>query len=81
MAAIALMSKLDIAKEDIAYSKFWLGILVVSDISLFGWSVSNAGSISLLLIGGCIAAIIAMTAGAILLHRLIRKRIWQLEDL
>jgi Alphavirus glycoprotein J len=81
MEGTGLMSKLDIVKEEIAFAKFWLGILVVSDISLFGWSVSNAERISLLLIGGCAATLVAMTAGAILLHRQIRHRIRQLKDL
>jgi hypothetical protein len=35
------MSKLDVAKERIAYLKFWLGVLVVTDISLVGWLVSR----------------------------------------
>ena len=44
------MSELDIAKEQIAYLKFWLGILVVTDISLFGWLLSNVGSANLSLV-------------------------------
>ena len=35
------MSELDVAKEKIAYLKVWLGILVVTDISTFGWLISN----------------------------------------
>jgi hypothetical protein len=31
------MSKLDVAKEQIAYLKLWLGIVIVTDISLMGW--------------------------------------------
>ena len=38
------MSELDVAKEQIAYLKFWLGVMVVTDISLFGWLISNAVS-------------------------------------
>jgi len=40
---ISIMSELDLAKETIAYLKFWLGVMVVSDISLVGWLLSNAG--------------------------------------
>ena len=36
------MPQLDRLKEQIAYLKFWQGILVVTDISLIGWLVSNA---------------------------------------
>jgi hypothetical protein len=44
------MSELDVAKEEIAYLKIWLGILVVTDISTFGWLISNVGeAITLLL--------------------------------
>jgi len=58
------MSELDVAKEQIAYLKFWLGAMVVTDISLFGWLISNANSTSLrLLVGGCLA-VIAITAAS-----------------
>ena len=36
------MSELDVAKEQIAYLKFWLGVMVVTDISVVGWLISNA---------------------------------------
>lgn len=35
------MSKLDVAKEQIAYLKLWLGIVIVTDISLMGWLLGN----------------------------------------
>lgn len=38
------MSQLDRLKEQIAYLKFWQGVLVVTDISLIGWLMSNAAS-------------------------------------
>ena len=61
------MSELDVAKERIAYLKFWLGILVVTDISLFGWLLSNVGGANLsLVLGGCVAAV-AITVGILLL--------------
>jgi hypothetical protein len=31
------MPQLDRLKERLAYLKFWLGIVVVTDISLIGW--------------------------------------------
>ena len=40
------MSELDVAKEKIAYLKVWLGILVITDISTFGWLISNVDSAS-----------------------------------
>jgi integron integrase len=36
------MSELDHLKEEVAYLKFWLGIVVVTDISLAGWLISSA---------------------------------------
>jgi hypothetical protein len=48
------VSELDVAKEQIAYLKFWLGILVVTDISLFGWLLSNVGGANpTLILAGC----------------------------
>ena len=35
------MSQLDVLKEKIAYLKLWLGIIVVTDISLVGWLLGN----------------------------------------
>jgi hypothetical protein len=75
------MSELDVAKEQIAYLKFWLGIFVVTDISLFGWVLSNVGSATLLLVfGGCFA-IVVTTVGIVLLHRRIERQIESLREL
>jgi hypothetical protein len=75
------MSELDIAKEQIAYLKFWLGVLVVTDISLFGWLLSNAGTSSLrMVLGGCFA-VLAITLGIVLLHRRIERQIESLREL
>ena len=32
--------RLDRLKEEVAYFKFWQGIVVVTDISLLGWLIS-----------------------------------------
>lgn len=75
------MSELDVAKEQIAYLKFWLGVMVVTDISLFGWLISNASGAAFgLLVGGCLA-VIAITAGIALLHRRIERQIKELRGL
>src|SRR6266851_2684661 len=47
---IVFMSELDVAKEKIAYLKVWLGILLVTDISTFGWLVSNVDTATPLLL-------------------------------
>lgn len=75
------MSELDVAKEQIAYLKFWLGVMVVTNISLFGWLISNASATSLrLLVSGCLA-VIAITGGIVLLHRRIERQIQELRGL
>lgn len=75
------MSELDVAKEQIAYLKFWLGILVITDISLFGWLLSNATSADLrMVLGGCSAAV-ALTLGILFLHRRIGRQIQSLREL
>jgi len=35
------MSDLDGAKEEIAYLKLWLGIMIVTGIGLIGWLINN----------------------------------------
>ena len=75
------MSELDVAKEQIAYLKFWLGVMVVTDISLSGWLISNAGSTSLRLLVSCCLAVIAITTGIALLHRRIERQIQALRGL
>ena len=51
------MSQLDVLKEKIAYLKLWLGIIVVTDISLVGWLLGNYTVASWALIVGDVVAI------------------------
>jgi nitrate reductase gamma subunit len=81
MAGTGLMSKLDVAKEEIAYAKLLLGALFVADTSLISWLLSNATQSSALRMAGCGVAIAAITVGALLMHRIIDRRIRRLEDL
>jgi len=75
------MSELDVAKEHIAYLKIWLGILVVTDISIFGWFVSNLGTATAPLLYGAVIAVVALSAGILQLHRLIGRHIESLRGL
>ena len=75
------MSKLDVAKEKIAYLKLWLGIAVVTDISLVGWLLSNGRSASGLMVIGALLAIGSITYAAFVIHRHIEKKMDALEDL
>jgi 4-hydroxybenzoate polyprenyltransferase len=77
---VLAMSELDRVREQIAYLKYWQGIMVVTDISLIGWLMTVPGpqvGIFALAFGGAIA----LTCGIYLLHRLIDRRIDELGRL
>ena len=75
------MSELDVAKEKIAYLKVWLGILLVTLISTFGWLVSNIETATALLLWATVVVVVALTVGILLLHRLIERHIRSLREL
>ena len=75
------MSKLDVAKEQIAYLKLWLGIVIVTDISLMGWLLGNFRSAEWPLILGDILALGGVSLGCYLLHLRIQAAIAKLEEL
>ena len=75
------MSEADLIKEKIAYYKFWLGIMVITDISLFGWLVSNFISAPLTIVVGCITTIYFITGGIVVTHRRIDRHIEKLRNL
>ena len=75
------MSKLDLAKEQIAYLKLWLGILVASFVSLLGWLMSNFQSVQDRLSFAALSVLIALGASGYVLHKKIESKINELEDL
>ena len=75
------MSQLDIVKETIAYLKFWLGIMVVSDISLVGWLLSNAGVASEIKTFAAVIGIGIITTSAFFVHKRIEFLISTLKEL
>ena len=56
------MSGFDYEKEVIGYYKLWLGILLITDISLIGWFVNNYLSAPPWIVNGCIMLIFVTTA-------------------
>ena len=62
------VSELDVIKERIAYLKVWLGVLVVADITLAGWVVSNLGTPNVLLLIAGMIGVVVLTVGLYLLH-------------
>lgn len=75
------MSELDHIKEQLAYLKFWQGIVVVTDISLAGWLISSSGSAASLTVFLAIAGLALLSAGIIVLHRKIERRIDRIKEL
>jgi hypothetical protein len=74
------MSELDVAKEKIAYLKVWLGILLVTDISTFGWLISNVDAAATLLLWAAAMVVVALTMSILLLHRRIERHIHSLRE-
>ena len=75
------MSQLDVLKEKIAYLKLWLGIIVVTDISLVGWLLGNYTVAAWALIVGDVVAISVVSYGIYVLHKRIEKEIERLKEL
>ena len=75
------MSELDVVKEQIAYLKLWLAIMVVTDISLIGWFVGNYGQASISLLVADLLAIAGVSAGIVELHHRIERQIENLRGL
>jgi hypothetical protein len=75
------VSETDVAKEQIAYLKVWLGILVVTDISTFGWLISSLGTATGVLLWAAVIVVVALTVGIVLLHYRIQRHIGSLRSL
>jgi len=71
------MSQLDKLKEQLVYLRFWLGIMVVTEITLVGWLIStpSIGNPTLWFIAAFGAAVLAV--GIYLVHRQVQRRIDQ----
>ncbi|MGH7847887.1 MAG: hypothetical protein ACREQW_22315 [Candidatus Binatia bacterium] len=75
------MSELDRLKEQIAYLKFWQGIMVVTEISLVGWLISTAGTSHPALWSFAAVCVVVLGFGIFVLHRQIERRIEQIGRL
>ncbi len=75
------MSELDVLKEKIAHMKLWLGIFVVTDISLVGWFAANYTKAEFLLLLLDSAAILVVSVLIWVFNRKIEAYINQLRDL
>ena len=75
------MSELDHLREEVAYLKFWLGIVVVTDISLAGWFISSSETAAPYLMSLAVCGLILLSAGIVLVHRLVQRRISRIKEL
>jgi len=75
------MPQLDGTKEEIAYLKLWLGIMIATDISLIGWLVSNFRSSHWLLHGAGVMVVFSIGYGCFALHRRIESKIQEVKRL
>ena len=73
------MHQINYIKETIAYLKFWLGIMVVSEISLLGWLLANVGAASNLKSYSAILLVVVTTIPVYYVHRRIENLILRLE--
>lgn len=75
------MSKVDLAKEQIAYLKLWLGIFVALLISLAGWLISNFQITNVLLVVASVLALAFICYIGHAIHKRIEQKILSLEEL
>ena len=75
------MSELDHLKEEVAYLKFWLGIVVVTDISLAGWLISSSETAAVYTVFFAVVGLVLLSAGIVFLHRRIERRITRIKEL
>ena len=77
----ATMSEFDRLKEQLVYLRFWLGIMVVTEITLVGWLISTPTSANptLWFIGAFGAVVLGV--GIYLVHRQVERRIDQIGKL
>ncbi|HYG54082.1 MAG TPA: hypothetical protein VD965_02170 [Burkholderiales bacterium] len=75
------MSELDRLKEQLVYLRFWLGIMVVTEITLVGWLISSPNTADPVLWSiGAVGAVVLGLA-ILVLHRQVERRIDQIGKL
>ncbi len=69
------MSELDRLKEQVAYLKFWQGIMVVTEITVVGWLISTPDTADPVLWSVAAVGAVLLGFGIFVLHRQIQRRI------
>jgi hypothetical protein len=75
------MPELDRLKERLAYAKFWLGIIVVTDVGLVGWLISSVDDAQPLRLLLALLAVVLLSFAGWLLHQQIDQRMEQIGRL
>jgi hypothetical protein len=75
------MSKVDVAKEKIAYMRLWMALVLAVAVSLIGWLASNFLNITFFHIAAAAVSLIALAFGSYRLHKHIIQRINELEPM
>ena len=75
------MSELDRIKEQLAYLRFWQGIIVVTQISLVGWLISTTSTADPVLWSLAAVGVVLLGFGIFALHHQIERRIDQIGRL
>ncbi len=75
------MLKLDAVKEEIAYLKLWLGIMVATWISVVGWLIGNFRSAQRLVVATAIVGVVSIAFFCRALHRRIDSKIDEIRRL
>jgi len=75
------MSEVDRLKEQLVYLRFWLGIMVVTGITLVGWLITSARTADPVLWSIAAVGAVLLGVGIFLLHRQVERRIDQIGKL
>ena len=75
------MAKIDEIKEELNYLKVWLGVIVLTTISLISWLINHYEVSSNLKVIGDVIAIIVLTVSIIIIDKKIKEKIKLLKDL
>lgn len=75
------MSELDRLKEQLVYLRFWLGITVVTEITLVGWLISTPNTADPVLWSLAAVGAVLLGVGIFIVHRQIERRIQEIGKL
>ena len=75
------MAKIDEVKEELNYLKVWLGIIVITTISLVSWLINNYETSSKIKTVADIIAILSLTITILVIDKKIKNKIKNLRDL